>query len=394
MRKIAVISVARSDYGILRPLLRLLEQADDIQLQLIVAAGHFPPEFGSTWREIEADGIPIAAEVDCTLAADRPGSIVRSMALATLGVSQALERLRPDFAVVLGDRAEMHAAAVAAVPFLIPLVHIAGGTLSLGAIDDSFRHSITKLAHVHFAETQCCADRIVQMGEEPWRVHVTGALGLDNACGLPVLSLEEINRRFGLDIAAPPVLVTLHPETREAGAAARHIDALLDGLQQGLESSDVPIVFTAPNADAEGRIIIGAIERFVKDRPAAWFVRHLGTEAYFSLMRQARLMVGNSSSGLVEAASFKLPVVNVGGRQDGRLAPPNVVSVPAAASAIAAAVRQTTSLQFKSALKSLDNPYGDGTAAPRMLDLLRTLPAGPDLVRKHFHRVMGAGSPS
>ncbi len=382
-RKIAVVTVARSDYGIYRPLLRRLETAPDLTLQLIVAGMHLAPEFGDTRAEILADGFQPAAEVECCLAGDRPGTLARAMGLGTIGYAQALETLRPDILIVLGDRFEMHAAAVAAQPFLIPVVHIAGGALTGGAIDDSLRHSMTKLASLHFPEIEVYAARIQQMGEPPNRIHVTGSLNLDNLAALEPLSLDELNRRFGLALTpdAPPLLVTFHPVTRAYRDTETHVTALL----QALDKAGRPIVFTAPNADTEGRRVMAMIEAFVEARPRAYRVAHFGSQAYFSMMAQAAAMVGNSSSGIIEAASFRLPVVNIGSRQDGRFAPENVIHVGDTAADIAAGIARATDPDFRDGLQQLSNPYGDGRAAERMVEVLRGLELNRSLIEKPFH---------
>ncbi|MDX2158268.1 MAG: UDP-N-acetylglucosamine 2-epimerase [Hyphomicrobiaceae bacterium] len=372
MRRVAVISVGRSDYGLLRPLLRAIESADDLQLQLIAGAAHLAGQWGHTVREIEADGFAIAARIDCNLANDSHGAVVRTMGLAMLECAAAFERLAPDIAIVLGDRSEMFAAAAATVPFQIPLAHLCGGSVTQGAIDDVYRHGISKMAHWHFVETEDARNRLLRMGEANRRIHVTGLIGLDNIAHYPALSPAEIASRFGLriDPADRPLLITFHPVTRKAGSALAEFEALLAAVAR----SGHPAIFTYPNADAESVALIARLEQFVAATPRAQVVKHLGTEGYYAVLREARAMVGNSSSGLLESASFKLPVVNVGDRQKGRLAPPNVISVPAEASAIAEAIATVTSEPFRHGLSTLVNPYGDGNAAGRIMSVLRATP--------------------
>ncbi|MFQ6016763.1 MAG: UDP-N-acetylglucosamine 2-epimerase [Kiloniellaceae bacterium] len=385
-RRICVVTVARSDYGIYRPLLRRIRDEPDLELSLVAAGMHLCPEFGDTAEEIHADGFEIAARVDMTLASDGPGSIARSMGLGAIGFAHAYQQLEPDVIVVLGDRYEMHAATVAAVPFLLPVAHIAGGSLTRGAIDDGFRHSITKLSHLHLVETEICSKRVIQMGEEPWRVQVSGALGLDNIREIKLLTLEELNRRFALCLErnAPPLLVTFHPVTREYQNTRRYMEA----LSSALKSCGMPVVFTYPNADTNGRIIIDMIDRFVGKRPDAFGVPHLGTLGYFSLMAQATAMVGNSSSGIIEAASFGLPVVNIGTRQAGRLAPANVIAAGYASAAILEAIERAAAPEFRKGLEGLVNPYGDGHAAERMIEVLKTTDLrDPRLIQKTFYEV-------
>lgn len=378
-RRVAVVSVARSDYGLYRPLLRAIVADDGLELALIVGASHLTRTFGDTLAEITADGYAPAARVDCTLASNSPASIARSMGLATLGFAGAYERLSPDMLVVLGDRYEMHAAAVAAVPFLLPIMHIAGGAVTRGAIDDGLRHSISKLSHLHFPETDEQGARLERLGEESWRIHASGSLSIDNLKSTRRLSLAEMNARFGLDLHQRPLLVTFHPVTRAYHQTAEYADALMAALAR----QTLPVLFTYPNADTAGRCIIERIEAFVRARPqTAFAVPNLGTEGYFSAMANARAMVGNSSSGIIEAASFALPVVNIGRRQEGRTAPRNVIGCEHDADAIGAAIARATEPSFADGFKGLVNPYGDGNAAPRIVSVLRTVTLDDGLLDK------------
>ncbi len=378
-RRIAVVTVGRSDYGIQRPLLQAIRAHPRLELQLIVGAAHLVRGFGDTAGEILRDGFVAAAEVDCSLAADRPGSIARAMGMATMGFARAYEETRPDIIVVLGDRYEMHAAACAAVPFLIPLAHIGGGSTTRGAIDDVFRNSITKLSHLHFCETEEFAGQLQSMGEAPGRIHVTGALGLDNLATLPVLSPAEIAQRFGCITDPAPLLVTFHPETRAWAETGDHVAALLAAL----DAQPAPIVFTYPNADTAGQVVIREIEAFARRHPdRVSLVPHFGTVGYFSMMRHARAMIGNSSSGIIEAASFRLPVVDIGRRQEGRLRPRNVIHAGHDAAAIGAAIARATSDDFRRSLDDLVNPYGLGDAARRMVEVLDRMVIDDALVVK------------
>jgi UDP-hydrolysing UDP-N-acetyl-D-glucosamine 2-epimerase len=384
MTRIAVVTVARSDYGLYRPFLKALAADPGFELNLIVAGMHLMPQFGRTIEEIEADGFEAAATVDLAQGGDRPVDIAAAMGRGAVGFAEAYARIQPDLVVVHGDRFEMHAAAVAAVPFLIPIIHHDGGALTLGAIDDALRHSMTKLASLHFVETEAYAARVIQMGEEPWRVTVTGALGLDNLADVALLTPEAFQARFGVPLppSRPPLLATFHPVTREYAETRTHMEAFLAAI----EESGLPVVFTYPNADTGGQAIIEMIEAFVERHPEAWAVPHLGTQGYFSLMANAATMVGNSSSGIIEAASFKLPVVNVGHRQEGRLAPDNVITTGSTKAEILQGIRKAISPEFRMGLASLVNPYGDGHAAERMMTVLRqTDPKDPRLIRKTFH---------
>lgn len=389
-RRIAVVTVARSDYGILRPLLQALHEDAAFELQLIVAGNHRSPLFGRTISEIEADPWPIAEVVDMTLAADEPSAMAKGMGLGCIGLAQAYDRLRPDLIVVLGDRFEMIAAAAAATPFPIPIAHVAGGALSEGAKDDALRHAITKLSHLHFVELEAYRKRVLQMGEMPERVFLVGALAIDAIKVTPPIADEQLGRILGMPIdgrAPKPLLVTLHPVTQEPDSARRHIDNLLSAL----DAVDVPVVFTYPNADPEGQVIIDRINGYVQARRDAVAVRHVGAKVLYSFLRRARAMVGNSSSGIVEAASFRLPVVNIGTRQKNRIAPANVIHCGHDKADIVGALNQAVSQEFAHSLRDLANPYGDGNAAKRIMDTLRMLPEDAWGTVKRFHDLPAAG---
>ena len=380
-RRIAVVTTSRADYGIYRPVLRRLNDDPSIELVLFVGGMHLLPAFGMTVRAIEADGFPIAARIDCLEDEDSPAAVARAMARATHGFAEACRTIAPDMLVVLGDRFEMHAAAVAAQPFRIPLAHIHGGELTLGAMDDALRHSITKLSHLHFTATEPYARRVMQLGEEDWRVTVSGAPGLDNLEEIEIVSKSELSALLNLSLDPAPLMVTYHPEaladlTAEAQGAA---------IFAALEETARPCVFTAPNADAGGRILRDMIEDFVTRHPDARFVENLGTEAYFGLMAAAAAMVGNSSSGMIEAASFALPVVNIGNRQEGRMRPANVIDTPTETRAVIDAIRHAICMDFRDSLAGLRNPYrGDGPASAIIHRRLASEPLGRALTAKRF----------
>ncbi len=380
-RRIAVVTTTRADFGIYRPLLNRLAGDAGITLQLVAGGMHLRPEFGMTIEEILEAGFTVAARVDLLSGDDSPIGIAEAMARATRGFADAYTALAPDIAVILGDRFEMHAAAVAAQPLRLPLAHLHGGELTLGALDDSFRHSMTKLAHLHFVATEAFRRRVLQMGEEPWRVVVCGALGLDNLTDTPALAAAELEARIGLPLTPAPLLVTFHPETRDAAPAAEQAEALL----KALAASDLPVVFTAPNADAGGREIRRLIEKYVADHAAARLVDNLGTPGYFALMGKAAAMVGNSSSGIIEAASFGLPVVNIGDRQQGRPRAANVIDVPRRADTILAAIRKANSQAFRASLAGLRNPYAADRPAGEVIHrTLASVPLGDVLLKKGF----------
>ncbi len=380
-RRIAVVTTTRADFGIYRPLLKRLAGDAGITLHLIAGGMHLRPEFGMTIEEILEAGFAVAARVDLLSGDDSPIGIAEAMARGTRGFAEAYMALAPDIVVILGDRFEMHAAAVAAQPLRLPLAHLHGGELTLGALDDSFRHSMTKLAHLHFVATEAFRRRVLQMGEEPWRVIVCGALGLDNLTDTPALAAAELEARIGLPLAPAPLLVTFHPETRDPAPAPKQVGTLLEALG----TAGLPVVFTAPNADAGGGEIRRLIEEYVAAHPAARLVDSLGTPGYFALMGKAAAMVGNSSSGIIEAASFGLPVVNIGDRQQGRPRAANVIDVPRQADAILAGIRRATSGTFRATLAGLGNPYAAEHPAGEIIHrALTSVPLGDVLVKKGF----------
>jgi UDP-hydrolysing UDP-N-acetyl-D-glucosamine 2-epimerase len=285
--------------------------------------------------------------------------------------------------VILGDRFDMFPGALAALPFRIPIVHIHGGEVTVGAIDDALRHAITKLSHLHFATTEAHGRRVVQMGEEPWRVTVCGAPALDGLEDQPRLTPAEIERRFSIALTPTPLLVTFHPVTLEYEDTARQVAELLGAL----EDSKLPVVFTAPNADTAGRVVRAEVEKFVASRQNAWLVENFGQQAYFSMFRHAAAMVGNSSSGIIEAGSFGLPVVNIGNRQSGRVRGANVIDVDGKRAAILAAIQRAVSPEFREKLRDAKNPYriAGTNAADLILNRLKTVSVDDRLLCKRFH---------
>lgn len=381
MRTIGVVTVARSDYGIYLPLLKKIQADPDLRLHLIVSGMHLSPEFGLTVKAIEADGFEIGERVEMLLSSDTPEGIVKSMGLGSIGFAQAFSRFRPDILVVLGDRFEMHAAALAALPFKIPVAHIHGGEITQGAIDDALRHSMTKLSHLHFVGTQEYARRVIQMGEEPWRVTVSGAPSLDSLRSVRLLEREELVARLGLHLDETPfLLVTFHPVTLEYERTEWQTAELLAAL----ETCDLPVVFTMSNADTSGRTVARMIEDFVVAHAFAQAADNLGTQGYFSVMALAAAMVGNSSSGILEAASFELPVVNIGNRQGGRIRGDNVIDVDYERTSILEGLQKALDPKFRAKLHGLRNPYGSGGASEKIVKVLRRVQLDDRLVMKRF----------
>ena len=377
---VGVVTVGRSDYGIYRPVLRRLTADPAFTLSLFVAGGHLSEEQGWTVREIECDGFPIAARIEMLPATDTAEAGAAALGRGVAGFGAALAGRRPDLLLVLGDRFEMFAAAAAATILTVPIAHLHGGEVTEGAIDEAFRHGITKMSHLHFVSTADHGRRVRQLGEEPWRVVVSGAPSLDTLQEWQPLSDAELERRIGLALDPAPVLVTFHPATLEHAEARMQVAELLAAIG----AANVPAVFTLPNVDTGSSDIIDAIRAFVGATPGTRLVANLGTAAYFSLMARARAMIGNSSSGIIEAPSFALPVVNVGRRQQGRTRACNVVDVVCDRKAILAGIRQVLSPEFRDRLVGLVNPYGDGRASERIVNTLRATTPNQTLLIKRF----------
>jgi len=384
MRSIGVVTTSRADYSAYRPLLKAFQADPDISPKLYVSGMHLSPEFGLTVRFVENDGIEIAERIEMLLSSDTPEGIAKSMGLGLIGFSQAFSKYHPDILVVLGDRYEMLAATLAALPFKIPVAHLCGGELTQGAIDDALRHSITKLSHLHFTSTEVYARRVIQLGEDPNCVFVSGEPALDHILTAPQLTPEELKHRFGVDVERPFLLVTFHPVTLEYEKVEWQIDELLAALDQ----ARFPVIFTMPNADTAGRIIATRMRQWVQSNPSMGeMVDNFGAEAYHSVLRRAVAVVGNSSSGLIEAPSFKVPAVNIGIRQTGRIRAANVIDVGYDRSDILSAIQKAASNEFRNSLQSLTNPYASKTnsAVSSITSVLKCVDLGNTLLQKKFH---------
>lgn len=379
---IGVITTGRADFGIYLPVLRALQAEPDLRVRVWVSGMHLSPEFGMTVDLVEREGLDIADRVEGLVSSDSEEGVASSMGLTTLGFGRSLARQRPDLLVVMGDRFEMHAAATAAVPLRIPLAHIHGGEQTLNAIDNALRHSLTKLSNLHLTSTELAARRVRAMGEDPRRVVVVGAPALDHLGSISLFDRAELGRRFGLP-ADPFVLVTWHPETLSPETSARDLETIWSTLSELFPGR---IVFTQANADAAGRALNRRVAEIVEGSSGrAVLVGNLGTQGYFSAMKAAVAMVGNSSSGIIEAASFGLPVVNVGDRQAGRERSANTLDSPAEPSALRGAVTRALSDAFRNTAGQAVNVYGDGKAAPRIVTAVRAFLAGDRSVVKAFH---------
>jgi UDP-N-acetylglucosamine 2-epimerase (non-hydrolysing)/GDP/UDP-N,N'-diacetylbacillosamine 2-epimerase (hydrolysing) len=376
-KTIAVVTTSRADYSHLYWPLRELDAHPDVDLKLIVLASHLSPEFGHTVREIEKDGFAIAARLECLLSSDTDVGMAKSIGLAVLSLADTLAVMRPDLILLIADRYEMLAPAAVALALRIPIAHIEGGELSQGAIDDAVRNALTKMSHIHFTSTEGARDRVIFMGEEPWRVHRAGAPSLDHLCKSKLLSRSEIGSRLQIDLSRPTTVIAYHPVTllSDTNAEADDVFAALAQLPQQL-------IFCYPNADAGSRDLVARIRSLLTQRKDAFLFTNLPAVEYWSLLQYATLFLGNSSSGIMETASFGLPTVNIGMRQQGRERARNIVDTPPVATSILDAVHKAESSDFRASLEGMTNPYGDGCAAERIVHVLTTLPSRDELLLK------------
>lgn len=381
MRKICVVTGTRAEFGLLQTLMKELQTAPDVQLQIIVTGAHLVPAHGYTLREIEACGFVVDETVDMLLASDQPRAVAQSLGLGVIGLTGALSRLAPNIVVLLGDRYEALAAAQAAMILGIPIAHLHGGEVTEGAIDEAIRHAITKMAHVHFVAAEPFWHRVIQLGEQPDRVHVVGAMGLDNIANLDLVPKVELEQVLGLQLNGPVLLVTYHPVTlAENGAAG--VAALLEALDG---QTGARIVFTGVNADALGQEIEALIAAFCRARPEQCVqVASLGFRRYLSLMALSAVVVGNSSSGLLEAPSMGIPTVNIGPRQRGRPRALSVIDCDENAVDIAAALSRAMSSEVQKIASQRETPYGCSGAGHRVAEVLKVIEL-ENILMKKFH---------
>lgn len=379
---VCVVTGSRADYGLLYWVLRDLRDAPDITLQIVVTGMHLAREFGYTVDAIVKDGFSIDRRIEVLLTGDTPVSIAKSMSLGILGMSDALTQLVPDVVLVLGDRFEILASVQACLVHGIPVAHIAGGDTTEGAFDESIRHAITKMAHLHFVTNELSARRVRQLGEDPRRIHVVGSPGLDHLRRSTLLGRAELERSLGAILGPRNLLVTFHPVTLAEDAGRSEFGELLAALDT--LASDITLWCTRPNADTGGRAIADALEEWASARTTRVHTyASLGQVRYLSLMAQVNAVVGNSSSGLYEAPAFRVPTVNVGDRQRGRLAAESVLHAAGERSAIATALQQALQLDCSTVV----NPYGDGRSAGRIVDVMRAMPSRAELLQKTFHLI-------
>lgn len=368
MKKVCVITATRAEYGLLKPLMLLIKESDQLQLQIIATGTHLSPEFGLTYKNIEHDGFVIDEKVEILLSSDTPASIAKTMGIAMIGMADVLPRLKPDLIVILGDRYEMLSIASAATIFKIPIAHLHGGEITEGAYDDAIRHSITKMSHLHFTSTEEYKNRVIQMGENPENVFNVGAIGLDNIRDLKLLSKEELEADLDIKFKKYNYQVTFHPETLGYLSSAEQFQNLLNVVEK---QDDSFFIFTKANADTDGRIINKMIDDFVKKRAdIAKAFNSLGSLRFLSTVRICTAIVGNSSSGILEAPSLHTPTINIGDRQKGRTQASSIINVDSSEDGISSGFQSVKNLIIENEFSQMMNPYDNGGATKKILNII------------------------
>jgi UDP-hydrolysing UDP-N-acetyl-D-glucosamine 2-epimerase len=364
-RKVCVVTGSRAEYGLFYPILSKIQESNKLELQLISTSSHHSSEYGLTYKKIENDGFNIVDKIENLYLTDTKSSIVKSTGLATSLLSDSFDRLQPDVVLLLGDRYETHAAATAAMLMNLPIAHIHGGEITEGAVDEQIRHSITKMSYLHFCATETYRQRVIQMGEDPARVFNSGAPGIDNIINLNLLTKKILENELSWKFTSKSALFTYHPVTLEKNDIANDLEVILSIL----ETFGFNIIFTYANADTGGRVINQRIEQFCKIQPAKYkVVKNLGQIKYLSAMKYVDLLIGNTSSGIIEAASFKKPVVNIGNRQKGRLRGENVIDCNL--NTLQESIKLALSSSFRNKIKNMNNIYGTGSASDFIVDKL------------------------
>jgi GDP/UDP-N,N'-diacetylbacillosamine 2-epimerase (hydrolysing) len=379
-RKICVVTGTRAEYGLLRWVMEGIKQASDLELQLLVTGMHLSPEFGLTYKVIEKDGFHIDQKVEMILSSDTPVALAKSMGLGMIGYGEALERLKPDLMLVLGDRFEIFSAVAAAMVSRIPVAHLHGGEATEGLIDESIRHSITKMSHFHFVAAEAYKKRVIQLGEHPDRVFLVGGLGLDNIQELKLLDRSELENIIDFKFGIKNLLITFHPVTLENATSAEQMSQLLTALKQ---LKDTRLIFTMPNADTYGRVLIDMINKFVSENPTAKSFTSLGQLNYLSTIKYVDGVVGNSSSGIIEVPSFFKGTINIGDRQQGRLQAKSIINCVPEQDSISLAIKKMYSKDFQAMLATTKNPYGEGGASKKVVDMLKKVQL-EDVLKKSF----------
>lgn len=381
--KITVLTATRAEYGLLSPIIHELLANDFFDVKVVVTGAHLSLDFGLTYKEIEADGIIIDKKIEILTDSDTSTAVSKSMGLAMMKFAEYFEESRPDILMVLGDRYETLAVCCAAMNARIPIVHLYGGETTEGAIDEAVRHAITKMSYFHFTSTNEYRKRVIQLGENPERVFTVGGVGIENALKMPLLSLEELEESIQFKLDKPYVVVTFHPTTLEEGSAQKQFEEILAAID---ENPDMKYIFTKANADANGRVINRMIDEYAGKRENVVAFESLGVKRYLSALKYATMVLGNSSSGLLEVPSFKIPTINIGDRQKGRLKADSVIDCEPLKSAVCDSIQKALSPEFKALAEAVENPYGDGNTSQKIVSILEReiKNAGINLKKKFY----------
>lgn len=382
-KKISILTATRAEYGLLKPIIKKLMTVDEFDVRVVATGAHLSPEFGLTYQEIEQDGIPIDEKIEILLSADTPAAISKSMGLAMISFADYFERLKPDLLVVLGDRYETLAVSTVAMNQRIPIAHLYGGEATEGLIDESIRHSITKMSYLHFTSTEAYRDRVIQLGEEPSRVFNVGAVGVENIKYVEYLSKSELEKVLDFALDQPYAIVTFHPVTLENGSSIVQIKQLLQALDLNHEYK---YIFTKGNSDTDGRIINQAIDEYVSTHSNCKAFTSLGALRYLSALKYCSMVIGNSSSGIIEVPSFKIPTINIGDRQKGRIQAGSVLNCQPIYQEIDDTIKKAMSTDFQKTLKDTVNPYEqEGTVNKIAQEIKKWLISNRLDIKKQFY---------
>ncbi|SMP56933.1 UDP-N-acetylglucosamine 2-epimerase [Anoxynatronum buryatiense] len=369
MKKIvSILTATRAEYGLLKPIIAKLNSVKEFDVRIVATGAHLSPEFGLTYQEIENDGFKIDKKIEILLSSDTPSSISKSMGLAMISFADYFKELNPDLLIVLGDRYETLAVATVAMNQRIPITHLYGGETTEGAIDESVRHAITKLSYLHFTSTEEYRKRVIQLGEHPDRVYNVGAIGIENILNEKLLSKEELEEDLKMELSRPYAMVTFHPVTLENNSAKKQIESLLEACKK---YKDITFIFTKANADTEGRIINQFIDNYSKENANIATFTSLGTRRYLSALKYCSMVIGNSSSGILEAPSFGIPTINIGDRQKGRLQSNSIINCEPSEERIKEAIVQVMTKSFVEKAKKTVNPHGTGNTSDRIVEVVK-----------------------
>ena len=385
-KTVCIVTATRAEWGLLRPVAEAIRNSSELELMLVATGTHFCSEFGNTYQEILTDGFTIDERVDIQLYAESPAAVSKTMGLAVIGFADLFARRKPDMLLVLGDRYETIAVCLSAMNAHIPIAHLNGGEITEGALDDGIRHSITKLSYLHFTSCEIYRQRVIQMGESPDRVFNTGATSIDNMTGTPLLEIKELSEQLGLDLVEKPyALVTYHPVTLERDTAESQVNELLNAFSA---LPQLKVIITKSNADMGGSYINRLMDGYASVHGNVLCTASMGSLKYLSALKHAALVIGNSSSGIVEAPYFKVPTVNIGDRQRGRLQAESIINCVPETGPILEAVGRALSNEFREKLRDLQSPYGDGHASERIADTIaRFLSSGKIDLKKKFYDI-------